>query len=102
MLTMQREEIISATEISKNFSACRDKVKKLSRAIIFKNNKPDLALIDIDEYEKMLNIIDLIEDTSILEMVNDRDKRDTGTRYSHDDVMNKINSRLDKNSEHSY
>lgn len=60
-MLIERNEIISSTEIVKNFANCREKAKKNSKMIIFKNNKPDLALVDIDEFEKMINKIELLE-----------------------------------------
>ena len=60
-MLIDRNEIISSTEIVKNFAQCREKAKENSKMIIFKNNKPDLALVDIDKFEKMINRIELLE-----------------------------------------
>jgi len=61
-MLIESDEIISATEMVKNFANCREKAKTHSKMIIFKNNKPDLALVDIDEFEKIINRIELLED----------------------------------------
>ncbi len=77
-MLIEREEIISATEMVKNFAHCREKAKQYSKVIIFKNNKPDLALVDIDEFEKMINTIELLENLLVTNMDEDRAKDDKG------------------------
>ncbi len=85
-LTLKRSEIISSSEISKNFAACRDKVKENSRAIIFKNNQPDIAMLDINTYESLLGakqmLEEILDDINILKMVEERDQNDNGKRYT--------------------
>lgn len=70
-MLIERNEIISSTEIVKNFAHCREKAKKNSKMIIFKNNKPDLALVDIDKFEKMINRIELLENLLAANMSED-------------------------------
>ena len=52
-----KQEIVSASEVVRNFSKIRTKVKENSRMIVFKNNKPDLVLLDFSEYEKLLELL---------------------------------------------
>ena len=52
-----KQEIVSASEVVRNFSKIRAEVKENSRMIVFKNNKPDLVLLDFSEYEKMLELL---------------------------------------------
>ena len=51
-----KQEIVSASEVVRNFSKIRTEVKENSRMIVFKNNKPDLVLLDFSEYEKLLEL----------------------------------------------
>ena len=67
-MLIDRNEIISATQMVKNFAYCREKAKQYSKVIIFKNNKPDLALVDIDEFEKMINEIELLQGLTKINM----------------------------------
>jgi|GEM_PF-1270051 PHD/YefM family antitoxin component YafN of YafNO toxin-antitoxin module len=85
-MLMDRNEIVSATDLVKNFSKYREKTKEKSRMIIFKNNKPDLALLDINVYENLLKIAELVENQEIIAIVEERDRLDDGIRYSIDDV----------------
>jgi len=77
-MLIERNEIISATEMVQNFAHCREKAKQYSKVIVFKNNKPDLALVDIDEFEKMINKIELLENLLETNMNEDRSKDDNG------------------------
>ena len=52
-----KQEIVSASEVVRNFSKIRAEVKESSRMIVFKNNKPDLVLLDFSEYEKLLELL---------------------------------------------
>ena len=57
-----KQEIVSTSEVVRNFSKIRAEVKENSRMIVFKNNKPDLVLLDFSEYEKLLERINIMED----------------------------------------
>ena len=81
-----KQDIASASEVVRNFSKVRGKVKEQSKMIIFKNNKPDLVLFDFDEYEKLLEHINIMEDLLISKTIEERDKEDNGTRHSFDDA----------------
>ena len=81
-----KNEIVSSSEVVRNFSSLRRKVKENSKMVIFKNNKPDLVLFDFDEYEKLLERINNMEDLLIAKSIEERDKKDDGTRRSFEDV----------------
>jgi PHD/YefM family antitoxin component YafN of YafNO toxin-antitoxin module len=77
-MLIERAEIISATEMTNNYANCRKKAKSNFKIIIFKNNKPDLALVDIDEFEKMINKIEFLENLLIANMNEGRSRDDNG------------------------
>ena len=56
-IEITKQEIVSTSEVVRNFSKIRTEVKENSRMIVFKNNKPDLVLFDFDEYEKLLELL---------------------------------------------
>jgi len=66
------EEIISSTDISKNYRICRDNAKKNGKVIIFKNNAPDMVLVDFKEYEIMMNIVNNLEMIEVKKLISDR------------------------------
>ncbi|MBU3181847.1 type II toxin-antitoxin system Phd/YefM family antitoxin [Clostridium psychrophilum] len=77
-MLIDRDEIISATEMVKNYANCREKAKTNSKMIIFKNNKPDLALVDIDEFEKMMKRIKSLENLVLENEEKSKNNNDTG------------------------
>ena len=81
-----KQDIVSTSEVVRNFSKVRSEVKEKSKMIIFKNNKPDLVLFDFDEYEKLLERINIMEDLLISKTIEERDKEDNGTRHSFEDI----------------
>ena len=56
-IEITKQEIVSTSEVVRNFSKIRTEVKENSRMIVFKNNKPDLVLLDFSEYEKLLELL---------------------------------------------
>lgn len=93
-LAMTKNDIISSSEVVKNFPNLRRKVKENSKMVIFKNNKPDLVLFDFDEYEKLLERINIMEDLLISKTIEERDKEDDQVRFSFDDIKALAKKRL--------
>ena len=93
-LTFKKSEIISSSEISKNFSSCRDILKSNSKAIVFKNNQPELAILDINEYENLISaketLAELLDDIAIIKMVEERSQHDNGKRWSLDELKEQL------------
>ena len=50
-----REEMISTTDMLKNFAKTLEKVSthKIEKIAIMKNNKPEAILLSVDEYERL-------------------------------------------------
>ena len=85
-IEITKQEIVSTSEVVRNFSKIRAEVKENSRMIVFKNNKPDLVLLDFDEYEKLLERINIMEDLLISKTIEERDKEDDQVRHSFDGI----------------
>ncbi|HBI6884366.1 TPA: type II toxin-antitoxin system Phd/YefM family antitoxin [Clostridium perfringens] len=92
-ISMEREAIVSATELVKNFASIRKKAKDGLNMIVFKNNKPDLAIVDIDEYANLLKMAELLEDLTITQMAEERIKEDNGVRYTSEDAIRRRKER---------
>lgn len=86
-IVMERNNIVSSSDLVKNFAKIRNAVKAGTNMFVFKNNKPDLAILDIDKYEKLLKVIELLENESILKMVEERDKNDSGVRLTTEEIV---------------
>ncbi|MCX6074887.1 MAG: type II toxin-antitoxin system Phd/YefM family antitoxin [Campylobacterales bacterium] len=92
MIAYARDEIIPATEIARNFSSVFksliDGAKE--RIAIAKNNKLELVLLPIEEYERLKEIADLAEHIEIYKRVTERREKDTGVRIGLSDMMNRF------------
>lgn len=92
MIAYARDEIIPATEVARNFSSV---FKSLvdgakDRIAIAKNNKLELVVLPIEEYERLKDIADLAEHIEIYKTVTERTAKDNGVRIPLDDMMNRF------------
>ena len=55
------KEIVSNSEMIKQYKACREKAESLGKIFILKNNQPDAVLFSITEYERISEIIEHFE-----------------------------------------
>lgn len=60
-MNIDTDNIVSVTEANQNFSRVMRIAEKSGQAVIFKNNRPKYALIDIDSSP----VIDMTEDEKI-------------------------------------
>ncbi|EAI7262741.1 type II toxin-antitoxin system Phd/YefM family antitoxin [Campylobacter lari] len=63
MATFSKDEIYTATEVVRNFSAMLEKTKKSEngRVVIVKNNKFEAVLLSFEEYERLNEAVMLLE-----------------------------------------
>lgn len=92
MIAYARDEIIPATEVARNFSSV---FKSLvdgakDRIAIAKNNKLELVVLPIDEYERLKDIADLAEHIEIYKTITERTATDSGVRIAMNDMMNRF------------
>lgn len=74
MVAYTQNELASATEISKQFGEYISKVKNgiVDKIGVLKNNKLNAVILSVEEYEKMSEAMDLLEDLTIYEEIKDR------------------------------
>lgn len=92
MIAYARDEIIPATEVARNFSSVfKSLVDGAKEKIaIAKNNKLELVVLPIEEYERLKEIADLAEHIEIYKTITDRTAKDTGARIGMNDMMNRF------------
>lgn len=63
MATFSKDEIFTATQVVRNFSQILSKISsaQMKRAFIVKNNAFEAVLLNIDEYERLSNAVNLLE-----------------------------------------
>jgi len=81
------DAIIPITDATKHFRDACEKTKALGTTFIFKNNRPDIVMMDINRYKQLMSILQNMEHLEIAAMVENRKKNDNGKRYQFDDVV---------------
>jgi PHD/YefM family antitoxin component YafN of YafNO toxin-antitoxin module len=79
--------IIPITDATRHFKDACEKTKALGTTFIFKNNRPDIVMMDINRYERFMSVLDDMEHLEIAGMVENRKNNDSGKRYSFDEVV---------------
>ncbi len=74
MVAYTQNELASATEISKQFGEYISKVKNglVDKIGVLKNNKLNAVILSVEEYERMSEAMDLLEDMTIYEEILER------------------------------
>ncbi|ASQ30605.1 putative toxin-antitoxin system, antitoxin component, Phd/YefM family [Campylobacter avium LMG 24591] len=60
-MTFNKDEIYTATDVVRNFSTMLDKVDKEGKIVILKNNKFQAVMLSMNEYERLINAVNLLE-----------------------------------------
>lgn len=97
MVSYTQNELVSATEISKQFGEYISKVKNgaIDKIGVLKNNKLNAVILSVDDYEKMVETIDAIEDMQIYEDIKDRLNNPKNELLNGNDVLKKYGLSLD-------
>lgn len=53
--------IVSYSEMTTNYKACRNKAESLGKVLILKNDQPDSVLFPITKYERLSALIEYLE-----------------------------------------
>lgn len=74
MIAYKRDEMVGITELGKSLGAYMDKVKEhtLDKLTIIRRNKPEVVMVDIEKYERLEMIADMVEQLSIQNIINQR------------------------------
>jgi PHD/YefM family antitoxin component YafN of YafNO toxin-antitoxin module len=74
MIAYKKTELMSSTEIVRNFSAILDSIKKheKDKIAIMRKNKLEAIIISVEEYERIHEILELFEHIQIYKTVEQR------------------------------
>ena len=74
MIAYRRDEIISITDLARNLSSTINSLVNYSKEklAISKNNKLEAVIIPIEEYEKMKEAYEYMEDMEIAKRIEER------------------------------
>lgn len=75
MQAYTKDELLSSTEIVRNFSAILDSIKEHRRdkVAVMRKNKLEAVILPVDEYERIQELADLIEHLQLYKTVNERE-----------------------------
>ncbi|WP_418178751.1 type II toxin-antitoxin system Phd/YefM family antitoxin [Aliarcobacter lanthieri] len=84
MVAYKRDEIVSVSDISRSFSTILNSIanKSKEKFAISKNNKLEAVILDIEEYERLKNAYDLLEQREIETLLNNRTKDEKEISHS--------------------
>lgn len=76
MTTYAREEIMSSSEVVRNFGSVMTSIAghKREKIAIIRNNRMEAVLVPIDEYERMQEICEIAEQFELYGIIADRGK----------------------------
>ena len=74
MVAYTQNELVSVTEISKQFGEYISKLKNgtIEKIGVLKNNKLNAVILGVEEYEKMSQAYEILEDMDIYTDIQDR------------------------------
>ncbi|MBE0496150.1 MAG: type II toxin-antitoxin system Phd/YefM family antitoxin [Campylobacterales bacterium] len=97
MVSYTQNELVSATEISKQFGEYISKVKDglVEKIGVLKNNKLNAVILSVEEYERMSAAVDFLEDMQICQEVKERLNTPNNKLLNGEDVLKKHGLSLD-------
>ena len=60
-MKIMKDEIVSNSDVTKNYKACREKAESNGKIFVFKNNEPDAVLFSINKYARLSALIEYVE-----------------------------------------
>jgi PHD/YefM family antitoxin component YafN of YafNO toxin-antitoxin module len=84
MIAYRRDEIVSASDVARGFSHILNSIvdKSKEKFAISKNNKLEAVILDIEEYERLQNAYDLLEQQTIMKMLEQRSDEEKEVSHS--------------------
>ena len=97
MVAYTQNELVSATEISKQFGEYISKVKNglLDKIGILKNNKLNAVILSVEEYERMTLAMHRLEELEIAQEIKNRLETPKEQYVNGSDVLKRLNLSLD-------
>jgi PHD/YefM family antitoxin component YafN of YafNO toxin-antitoxin module len=97
MVAYRQSELVSATEISKQFGEYISKIKDglLAKIGILKNNKLNAIILSVEEYERMVIATRRLEELEMYQEISKRLETPKEEYINGEDVLTKLNLSLD-------
>ncbi len=97
MVTYASNELIPSSEFAKKFGSYLSQIKEttIDKIAVLKNNKIEAVLVSKDDYERMIETLELIEHKEIYEIIQARTYQESET-ISFEEMAQKHNINLDE------
>jgi len=97
MVAYKQNELVSATELSKQFGEYISQVKNglLEKIGILKNNKLNAIILSVEEYERMVIAMNRLEELEMYQEINKRIQTPKEKYLVGNDVLKQLNLSLD-------
>lgn len=97
MVAYTQQELVSATELSKQFGEYISKVKNglLNKIGILKNNKLNAVILSVEEYERMSLAVIELEELKLYETIENRLQTPKTEYLQGEDVLKNLGLSLD-------
>jgi hypothetical protein len=69
-MKIPKQAIVSNSDIIKNYKTQRERAQAIGKLFVFKNNQPDAVLFSMTEFERVAELLELIDDMSDDEILN--------------------------------
>jgi hypothetical protein len=69
-MKIPKEAIVSNSDIIKNYKTQRQRAEIMGKLYVFKNNQPDAVLFSMTEFERVAELLELIDHMDDVEIVN--------------------------------
>jgi len=69
-MKIPKQAIVSNSDIIKNYKTQRERAQVIGKLFVFKNNQPDAVLFSMTEFERVAELLELIEEMSDDEILN--------------------------------
>lgn len=89
MVTFARNEIVSSSQLVRNFATFLKQLTELKqeKIAIIKNNEMQAVMIPVEEYEKLKSIEEIAERKEIFDTVQSRSQTPESEYVSYDEAM---------------
>ncbi|WP_291321769.1 type II toxin-antitoxin system Phd/YefM family antitoxin [Desulfonatronospira sp.] len=76
MQTYKKEELMSSTDIVRNFSSVLESIKnkKRDKIAVLRKNKLEAVILPIEEYERIQELADIMEHLQLSRLIKEREK----------------------------
>lgn len=93
MRKLWNNNMVSASDVSKNFGKVSKQAKDESYVLIIKNNKPDTVLMDFEYFNNIMDSLNYLEDQYLLNIIEERKNQEDNTFYSLGDLRKRNKER---------